>query len=413
MTNWQTKRLGDVTTLIKDGTHGTHSDVSMGIPLLSAKDVNNGKVNIADDARIISEDDFNAIHKGYKLQNGDVLLTIVGSLGRVAMVDDYDDSYTFQRSVAILRFGDAVNKKFAYHTLSEGAFQRELLKRESKGAQGGVYLGDISKIKIQIPEKPEQERIVGVLEVWDEYIEKLEQKIALKEQLKKGLMQQLLTGKRRLPGYSGEWQSKKLGDLVEIKKGSGLSKDLITESGSKCVLYGEIYTKYDEIIDEVYSRTRSRNGVKSKSGDVLVPASTTTSNLDIATATSVHEDGILLGGDINILRPKISVNSKFLSMLLSGPEKINLAKRAQGITIVHLYGKDFIKMKISLPSKEEQDAIVRVIETVRDEIKCHEPVLDNLKLQKKYLLKNLITGSIRTPEDLQPLDTSRLERSAL
>ena len=175
----------------------------------------------------------------------------------------------------------------------------------------------------------------------------------------------------------------------------------------------EIYTKYDEIIDEVQSRTATTVGVRSKVNDVLVPASTTTSNLDVATATHISEDDVLLGGDINILRPKTDTNGKFLALLLSGPEKINLAKRAQGITIVHLYGKDFVKMKVILPSKDEQDAIVGVIEAARREIKIMEPMLNELKLQKKYLLKNLITGAIRTPEDLKPLDTTRLERSAL
>ena len=403
MTNWQTKKLGDIgriamcKRIMKDQT-SAHGD----IPFYKI-----GTFGKDPDAYIPSE-----LYENYKSKYsfpkiGEILISASGTIGR-AVVYDGSPAYFQDSNIVWLAHDESVvlNKFLGY------AYTRVNWQTDS-GTIARLYNDNFRRVTIKVPEKPEQERIVGVLEVWDEYIEKLEQKIALKEQLKKGLMQQLLTGKRRLSGYAGEWQSKKLGDLVEIKKGSGLSKDLITESGSKCVLYGEIYTKYDEIIDEVYSRTRSRNGVKSKSGDVLVPASTTTSNLDIATATSVHEDGVLLGGDINILRPKISVNSKFLSMLLSGPEKINLAKRAQGITIVHLYGKDFIKMKISLPSKEEQDAIVRVIETVRDEIKCLEPVLDNLKLQKKYLLKNLITGAIRTPEDLQPLDASRLERSAL
>ncbi len=408
MTNWQTKRLGDVLEKIEGG--GTPSKEKKefwdgSIPWASVKDLTS--FNPKETQDYITDEG---------LKNSSSRLVKAGTLitpTRMALgfTVRFDIDVAINQDLKALYPIDDMSTEFIQYWFE--AYRKTIERLGTGSTVAGIQVGELRALKIQAPEKPEQERIVGVLEVWDEYIEKLEQKIALKEQLKKGLMQQLLTGKRRLPGYSGEWQSKKLGDLVEIKKGSGLSKDLITESGSKCVLYGEIYTKYDEIIDEVYSRTRSRKGVKSKSGDVLVPASTTTSNLDIATATSVHEDGILLGGDINILRPKISVNSKFLSMLLSGPEKINLAKRAQGITIVHLYGKDFIKMKISLPSKEEQDAIVRVIETVRDEIKCHEPVLDNLKLQKKYLLKNLITGTIRTPEDLQPLDSSRLESSAL
>ncbi len=416
MTNWQTKKLGQIAK-VQTGPFGAQLHEkdyvkTGGTPILTVENLVDGVVKLLPGTPKVSDEDKRRLSR-YILSEGDIVFSRVGAVDRSAYVTGDSDGWMFSGRLLRVHPGDDLDAKYLNYHFSDEHTKNLIRNLAVGGTMPSLNTEILNFVPIKFPEKPEQERIVGVLEVWDEYIEKLEQKIALKEQLKKGLMQQLLTGKRRLPGYSGEWQSKKLGDLVEIKKGSGLSKDLITESGSKCVLYGEIYTKYDEIIDEVYSRTRSRKGVKSKSGDVLVPASTTTSNLDIATATSVHEDGILLGGDINILRPKISVNSKFLSMLLSGPEKINLAKRAQGITIVHLYGKDFIKMKISLPSKEEQDAIARVIETVRDEIKCHEPVLDNLKLQKKYLLKNLITGTIRTPEDLQPLDSSRLESSAL
>jgi type I restriction enzyme S subunit len=140
--------------------------------------------------------------------------------------------------------------------------------------------------------------------------------------------------------------------------------------------------------------------VPSKKGDVLIPASTTTSNLDVATAASISEENVLLGGDINILRPKSEINSEFLAILLSSVEKYNLAKRAQGITIVHLYGKDIAKMHVTLPAIGEQNEVVRIYKNIRSELALLNKKLDSVKLQKKYLLKNLITGRIRTPERL-------------
>ncbi len=413
MNNWQTKKLSELTSKIGSGiTPRGGSDVFIdeGVLFIRSQNIKNNKVDTTDRKYIpYSVDDK---MRSSRVFSGDVLYNITGaSIGRSA-VYTLDEPANVNQHVCIVRLKDD-NPKFVQYALSSAVGARNLWGFQAGGNREGLNFQQLGSFKINIPEKPEQERIVGVLEVWDEYIEKLEQKIALKEQLKKGLMQQLLTGKRRLPGFSGEWNESRLSDIVDVKKGSGLSKEQLSNDGRKCILYGEIYTKYDEIIDEVQSRTATTVGVRSKVNDVLVPASTTTSSLDVATATHISEDDVLLGGDINILRPKTDTNGKFLALLLSGPEKINLAKRAQGITIVHLYGKDFVKMKVILPSKDEQDAIVGVIEAARREIKIMEPMLNELKLQKKYLLKNLITGAIRTPEDLKPLDTTRLERSAL
>ena len=394
MTNWQTKTIQEITTLIKDGTHGTHKDVKNGIPLLSAKDISAGKVNVAPDSRVISEADFNAIHARYSLKDGDILLTIVGSLGRVAIVTSYANNYTFQRSVAILRFNNEVDTSYTYYYLTSSIFQKELLKRESKGAQGGVYLGDISKIKIHIPEKPEQERIVGVLEVWDEYIEKLEQKIALKEQLKKGLMQQLLTGKRRLLGFNGEWHEVKLNDLVSI--------------------------------------TTGRKDVNQGNPDGEYPFFTCSRRHTYSDEYSFDDEAILIAGNGDVGHCKY-YKGKFeayqRTYVLTGFDKVSAqyifpflqhyfqnfsdAQKQMGAMPFIKVGmlKDF---NVVLPiDKDEQESIAGLVADANDEISFLTDKMKAIKLQKKYLLKNLITGTIRTPEDLQPLDSSRLERSAL
>lgn len=403
MTNWQTKKLGDIGTFFKGS----------GIPKDSARSgdlpaVRYGELYTSFDIfinQVRSSIDQSTAMSAAKILKGDILFAgsgeTVEEIGKSAVYQLDQEGYA-GGDIVIMRPGSDQDSRFLGQALNSDEARKQLRKFGQGQSVVHVYRKDLEKLELLLPEKPEQERIVGVLEVWDEYIKKLEQKIALKEQLKKGLMQQLLTGKRRLPGFSGEWNESRLSDIVDVKKGSGLSKEQLSNDGRKCILYGEIYTKYDEIIDEVQSRTATTVGVRSKVNDVLVPASTTTSSLDVATATHISEDDVLLGGDINILRPKTDTNGKFLALLLSGPEKINLAKRAQGITIVHLYGKDFVKMKVILPSKDEQDAIVGVIEAARREIKIMEPMLNELKLQKKYLLKNLITGTIRTPENLKP-----------
>lgn len=391
MTNWQTKTIKDVASLIKDGTHGTHMDATAGIPLLSAKDINNGRVNVASDARLISLAEFKAIHKGYKLQDGDVLVTIVGSLGRVAMVSDYTDSYTFQRSVAILRFREYVVPQFAYYAFSSPYFQRELLKRESKGAQGGVYLGDIAKIKIQIPEKPEQERIVGVLKVWDEYIEKLEQKIALKEQLKKGLMQQLLTGKRRLPGFVDKWVGTTLGEISKVSMGQSPSSSSYNDTGNGLVLIqGNADMKNGCTIERIWTSEVTREAPE---GSLIMTVRAPVGEIAVAAQS------VCLG------RGVCSINSDFseyLRIYLSW-FKPKWTQFIQGSTFESVNGSDIRELKLELPSLDEANKITEVISTVEKEIDILRSTKDSTGRQKKYLLKNLTSGTIRTPEGLKPL----------
>lgn len=408
MTNWQTKTIKDITTLIKDGTHGTHKDVENGIPLLSAKDISAGKVNVAPDSRVISKADFNAIHARYSLKDGDILLTIVGSLGRVAIVTDYANNYTFQRSVAILRFNNEVATSYAYYYLTSAVFQKELLKRESKGAQGGVYLGDISKIKIHIPEKLEQERIVGVLEVWDEYIEKLEQKIALKEQLKKGLMQQLLTGKRRLPGFNDEWQEFRLHELT--KSSSLRNRDLFVDRVLSVTNKRGFVLPSDHFSKVVASDNLSNYKIVKKGEFAYNPSRINVGSIDLLTS---YDAGVLSPMYV-VFKTTKDLDSEFLKYWLqTARAKANIENAGSGSVRQSVDFKDFGSMKIVIPSVEEQRSIVSALNVIRLQIEQITKLKDLVKLQKKYLLRNLITGAIRTPEDLQPLDTSRLERSAL
>ena len=151
---------------IKDGTHGSYKDVEDGYPLLSAKDINNGIISIPQDCRRISKEDYNSIYKKYKLLKGDVLITIVGSIGRTAIVGDGIE-VAFQRSVGILRPLNIVLSPYLSYALQTSSSQNKLAARTSKSAQGGIYLGELSKIEIPVPPLAEQKRIVDILDRFD------------------------------------------------------------------------------------------------------------------------------------------------------------------------------------------------------------------------------------------------------
>lgn len=210
-------------------------------------------------------------------------------------------------------------------------------------------------------------------------------------------MQQLLTGQRRLPGFDDPWSEHTLESIFQFKKGQGLSKGVVTPDGVRpCILYGELYTRYPEVIQEVVGRTNANDGFPSKSGDVLIPASTTTTGIDLANATAILENDVLLSGDINILRPKNPKQSApFFAYLLTHILKHRIASRAQGITIVHLYGGHLKPLTVTVPDVEEQHAIASIIMDADDEILRLKAQLTALREEKAALMQQLLTGKRR------------------
>lgn len=195
---WKSYKLTEITSLIKDGTHATHINVNDGIPLLSAKDIVGGGIVTNNNPRLISREDFEQIHKSYRLQNGDLLLCLVGSIGRVAQVKNYKNNYTFQRSVGVLRFKNQFSDYF-FQLMQARNFQNELKKKETKGAQGGVYLGVLGKIIVKVPDIEEQKAIANILTTSDKEIELLQKKFLILKDQKKYLLNNLVTGTIRTP----------------------------------------------------------------------------------------------------------------------------------------------------------------------------------------------------------------------
>ena len=194
----------------------------------------------------------------------------------------------------------------------------------------------------------------------------------------------------RFPEFSGEWEETTLGKISEITKGSGISKDQLSEQGSPCILYGELYTKYkSEIIGEVYSRTEldSSSLVKSKANDVIIPCSGETA-IDISTARCVPFNNILLGGDLNIIRLK-NDDGGFFAYQLNGVRKTDIARVAQGVSVVHLYGENLKQITVYHPAIEEQKKITRVLSLIDERIATQNKIIEDLKKLKSAINKQV------------------------
>lgn len=147
----------------------------------------------------------------------------------------------------------------------------------------------------------------------------------------------------------------------------------MTDAGTPIILYGRLYTKYQFAISEVDTFAFPRNGaVYSQGNEVIVPASGETAE-DIARASAVEKSGVLLGGDLNILRPFDFINPLFLALAISnGEPQKELAKKAQGKSVVHIHNTDIQEVTIAYPSRTEQDRIVSVFRQLDNLITLHQ-----------------------------------------
>ena len=392
---WEQRRLGDLLVLLKDGTHGTHADSSSGYFLLSAKNIKDGTVHYDETDRIISEDDVKIIQKNYSLLFGDVLLTIVGTIGETAIVEE-EKKYVFQRSVAILRTNELLNNKFLRTSLLTPTIRKQLQAKQSLSAQPGVYLGDIETINLSYPDLREQKQIACSFEALDTLITLHQRKLDSLKNIKKALLEKMFPSDGqafpaiRFKGFADAWEQRRLAQEVSFSKGSGYSKSDLSDEGQPLILYGRLYTNYEAEITEVDTFATAKPGsVFSSGNEVIVPASGETAE-DIARASSVKTKGCMIGGDLNILVPTSNIDSTFLAISIShGFVSKKLASMAQGKSVVHIHNSDIEQLNVLFPSLSEQVRIVGVFRRIDTLITLHQRKLDSLKNIKKALLEKM------------------------
>ncbi|RHU86537.1 restriction endonuclease subunit S [Clostridium sp. OM08-29] len=198
------------------------------------------------------------------------------------------------------------------------------------------------------------------------------------------------TPKIRFKGFKDDWEQRKLDTVAKFSKGSGYSKGGLIETGTPIILYGRLYTKYETSISDVDTYVEAKEGsVYSKGGEVIVPASGETAE-DIARAATVDKSGILLGGDLNVVMPNEDINSAFLAISISnGNSQRELAKKAQGKSVVHIHNEEIRNLIVPFPIKAEQNRIVDYFSTLDHLITLHQRKCDETKQLKKFMLQKM------------------------
>lgn len=262
-----------------------------------------------------------------------------------------------------------------------------------------VNMDAFKKLVIPYPASlSEQRKIAECFSSIDKQIEATNSKLQQLKAHKRGLIQRLFPARgKTVPELrftefrnDGEWEIKKLRDIATFSKGKGISKTDVTANGTTpCIRYGELYTTYKETITDVSSYTDLpvTDLFLSKANDVIIPSSGETKE-DIATASCIIKDGIAIGGDINVIRT--SNNGIFLSYYLTYVKKNDIARIAQGVSIIHLYNEQLRDLVVELPNSiKEQQRIADCLQSVDNVIKSYEDKITALELHKKGLMQQL------------------------
>jgi type I restriction enzyme S subunit len=252
----------------------------------------------------------------------------------------------------------------------------------------------LGNIFLDFPSLPEQTKIASFLSTVDEKIQHLKKQLSLQELYKKGVMQKIFSHEIRFKDENGndfpEWEEKPIYELFDSKKGTGLSKNKVSKTGrNKCLLYGELFTTYGENITEIVSYTDSSEGVISEFNDILVPGSTTTCGIDLAKFSALKVKGVLIGGDVTIMRAKELIDSTFYAYYLSNFKKREIGNKAQGITIVHLSFLNFMDILIHYPNEAEQKKIASFLSSIDNKIEKNKEQIRKMELWKKGLLQQM------------------------
>ena len=241
---------------------------------------------------------------------------------------------------------------------------------------------------LYLPCLDEQEKIAKFLALLSDRINKQQQFVTALKKYKRGVVHEFLSPEKcKLSGVT--WRSSKIGDLGSFIKGAPLSKADISPDGTPFILYGELYTTYNEVITSIVRKTDAKVDeiYYSKIGDVIIPTLGETPE-EISTASCVMQKDVILAGDLNIFRGNM-LDGRILSYILNHIVNAEIARVAQGKSVVHVQASEISKIEISYPDADAQKKMISMFEAVAEKIFCAEKQLEALSDLRSGLLQQL------------------------
>ncbi len=393
---WEVKRLGDVCNYV-DYRGKSPNKSTKGIFLVTAKNIREGYIDYEVSQEFIPQDEYEETMRRGKAQIGDVLITTEAPLGHVAQIDNPNVALA-QRVIKYRGKNDILLNAYLKYFLMSEKFQTILIANATGSTALGIKGSRLHQLPVIIPSIKEQELIISVLHLWDTAIEKQSELIEKLKLRKRALMQQLLTGKKRLPGFSGEWKRIKLGDIAEriTRKNEEDNKNVVTISAQRgFVVQTDFFNKSvaSEVLDNyflVYKDEFCYN--KSYSNGYPMGAIKRLKSFDKAVVTTLYICFKLK----NMASVNIDFFEQYCESGIFNKELIKVANeggRAHGL--LNVTPADFFNMHMRIPNIDEQNAIAILLVNADKEIELAKEKLASLQSQKQGLMQQLLTGKKR------------------
>lgn len=383
---WEVKRLGDVCNYV-DYRGKSPNKSTKGIFLVTAKNIREGYIDYEVSQEFIPQDEYEETMRRGKAQIGDVLITTEAPLGHVAQIDNPNVALA-QRVIKYRGKNDILLNAYLKYFLMSEKFQTILIANATGSTALGIKGSRLHQLPVIIPSIKEQELIISVLHLWDTAIEKQSELIEKFKLRKRALMQQLLTGKKRLPGFCGEWKEVKLGDVFDERNETNRDDlPLLSITGDKGVIYQSDSDKRDISNDDKSKYKR------------ICPNDIGYNTMRMWQGRSaLSELEGIVSPAYTIVTPRESINVKFMSMLIQQPRVVyDFWTHSQGLVSDTLNCKypDFCQVKVCIPTKQEQTAIASVLVKADKEIELAKDKLASLQSQKRGLMQQLFMGKKR------------------
>lgn len=397
--NWILKSLSslvDPKRPISYGVVQTGDAVPNGIPCVRVLDLSLGKLNRND--MITTSERISQSYSRTVLAEGDVIIALRGVIGRAALVPRSLVGANLTRGVALLACANKkMDSRFMFQSLGCQHVRREIMHGVNGTGLQEIPITNLRQVRLPVPPLTEQRKIADILSTWDEALEKIDALIEAKERRKKALTQQLLTGKRRLKGFSNTWKQKRLDavfERLERKADSGTAHVLSITAGAGFVDQREKFSR-------VIAGRNIENYVLLKKGEFAYNKG----NSDRYPQGCVYrleefDEGAVPNVWISFkLRSECTSSLFYKHFFMCGGlnhqlhRLINAGVRNDGL--LNLTASNFFSVHVPVPEADEQAKLGDLFEGLYSEIKLLREQRAAVDQQKRGLMQRLLTGRIR------------------
>ena len=395
---WEQRKLGDLVISHNAGIYISKEDYGTGTNVIGVGNIYDNDIFDGEIYRLGPVNDEKFLLEENDLIYGESSLVPEG-IARTVCVGKNGVGSAFAWHTRRVKLDQSViNSHFATLELNYNIDVRKyLISVSTQTALTGMTTEGYFGVTLSLPTVEEQAHISSLFKQLDHLITLHQRKCDDTKELKKYMLQKMFpkNGEKfpeiRFKGFTEAWEQRKVSEYANFFTGNGLNWNDISDDGEQeCILYGNLYTDYGMITENIVYRTNTeiKNPVYSEYGDVLIPASDTTPT-GLARATSLEKSGVLLGGDINIIRPNEGINGSCLSLALNANRK-ELIRLIKGTTVRHIHNSEIKDIVICLPKLEtEQVRVSSYFKQLDHLITLHQRKCDTLKELKKYMLQNM------------------------